>query len=153
LLPGTQRRPIRGSQAHGSYSETAALRRTLDYARTTPCVLFFDEFDAIAKERGDTHETGEVKRVVSSLLMQVDELPSYTVLVGATNHPELLDRAAWRRFQLHVDLPSPTQAQIAAYIAAFSPAFGGEMGISQGIANIRQGQLLGAGILPRHPAV
>ena len=121
----------------GSYlGETAArLRRTLDYARTTPCVLFFDEFDAIAKERGDTHETGEVKRVVSSLLMQVDELPSYTVLVGATNHPELLDRGAWRRFQLHVDLPSPTQAQVAAYIAAFSPSFRDEMGISpQGIA-------------------
>jgi SpoVK/Ycf46/Vps4 family AAA+-type ATPase len=116
----------------GSYlGETAArLRRTLDYARTTPCVLFFDEFDAIAKERGDTHETGEVKRVVSSLLMQVDELPSYTILVAATNHPELLDRAAWRRFQLHVDLPSPSQAQVAAYIGAFAPSFGDDMGIS-----------------------
>lgn len=117
----------------GSYlGETAArLRRTLDYARTTPCVLFFDEFDAIAKERGDTHETGEVKRVVSSLLMQVDELPSYTILVGATNHPELLDRAAWRRFQLHVDLPAPSQAQVAAYIAAFVPAFGdADLGLS-----------------------
>lgn len=116
----------------GSYlGETAArLRRTLDYARTTPCVLFFDEFDAIAKERGDTHETGEVKRVVSSLLMQVDELPSYTILVGATNHPELLDRAAWRRFQLHVDLPYPTQSEIAAYISSFAPSFDGEMGIS-----------------------
>lgn len=116
----------------GSYlGETAArLRRTLDYARTTPCVLFFDEFDAIAKERGDTHETGEIKRVVSSLLMQIDELPSYTILVGATNHPELLDRAAWRRFQVHVDLPSPTQAQVAAYISAYAPSFGEDMGMS-----------------------
>ncbi len=79
----------------GSYlGETASrLRRILDYARTTPCVLFFDEFDAIGKERGDTHETGEIKRVVSTLLMQVDDLPSYTVLIAATNHPELLDRA------------------------------------------------------------
>jgi SpoVK/Ycf46/Vps4 family AAA+-type ATPase len=116
----------------GSYlGETAArLRRTLDYARTTPCVLFFDEFDAIAKERGDTHETGEIKRVVSSLLMQIDEMPSYTVLVGATNHPELLDRAAWRRFQVQVDLPSPKQSEIADYIAAFAPAFNAEMGHS-----------------------
>ena len=57
----------------GSYlGETASrLRRILDYARTTPCVLFFDEFDAIGKERGDTHETGEIKRVVSSLLEPV----------------------------------------------------------------------------------
>lgn len=116
----------------GSYlGETAArLRRTLDYARTRPCVLFFDEFDAIAKERGDTHETGEVKRVVSSLLMQIDELPSHTVLVGATNHPELLDRAAWRRFQLQVDLPAPKQTDIAAYISAFAPAFGENLGTS-----------------------
>lgn len=114
----------------GSYlGETASrLRRTLDYARTTPCVLFFDEFDAIAKERGDKHETGEIKRVVSSLLMQIDELPSYTVLVGATNHPELLDRAAWRRFQVHVDLPPPTQADIAAYIGSFAPTYGEAMG-------------------------
>lgn len=116
----------------GSYlGETAArLRRTLDYARTTPCVLFFDEFDAIAKERGDTHETGEIKRVVSSLLMQIDELPSYTVLVGATNHPELLDRAAWRRFQLHVDLKAPRQSDVANYIAAYAPIFEGDMGLT-----------------------
>lgn len=116
----------------GSYlGETAArLKRTLDYARTTPCVLFFDEFDAIAKERGDKHETGEIKRVVSSLLMQIDELPSYTVLVGATNHPELLDRAAWRRFQLHVDLPPPKQADVAAYIERFSAVFEDDLGMT-----------------------
>lgn len=115
----------------GSYlGETASrLRRILDYARTTPCVLFFDEFDAIGKERGDTHETGEIKRVVSSLLMQIDELPSYTVLVAATNHPELLDRAAWRRFQLRVDLPAPTQADVAQFIERFSSVFEEPLGM------------------------
>ena len=58
----------------GSFlGETASrLRRVFDYARTTPCVLFFDEFDAVGKERGDVNETGEIKRVVTSLLMQVD---------------------------------------------------------------------------------
>ena len=72
----------------GSFlGETASrLKRVFDYARTTPCVLFFDEFDALGKERGDIHETGEIKRVVSSLLMQIDDLPSYTVVVAATNH-------------------------------------------------------------------
>ncbi|NBC34299.1 MAG: AAA family ATPase [Alphaproteobacteria bacterium] len=105
----------------GSFlGETAGrLKRIFDYVRTTPCVLFFDEFDTIGKERGDTHETGEIKRVVSSLLMQVDILPSYAVVVAATNHPELLDRAVWRRFQLRLDLPAPSQAQLKRYVQAF----------------------------------
>jgi SpoVK/Ycf46/Vps4 family AAA+-type ATPase len=86
--------------------------------------LFFDEFDAIGKERGDIHETGEIKRVVTSLLMQVDELPSYTIVVAATNHPELLDRATWRRFQLRLSLPLPTPKQLADYIGKFLARFG-----------------------------
>jgi SpoVK/Ycf46/Vps4 family AAA+-type ATPase len=110
---------VRYESMIGSYlGETAArLKRIFDYARTTPCVLFFDEFDAIGKERGDTHETGEIKRVVSSLLMQIDELPSYTIVAAATNHPELLDRAAWRRFQVRLNLPLPNQKQLADYIS------------------------------------
>ena len=76
----------------GSFlGETASrLRRIFDYVRTLPCVLFFDEFDAVGKERGDKHETGEIKRVVTSLLMQIDTLPSYAVVIAATNHAELL---------------------------------------------------------------
>ena len=94
--------------------ETASrLKRIADYAKTTPCVLFFDEFDAIGKERGDIHETGEIKRVVSTLLMQIDELPSYTLVAAATNHPELLDRAAWRRFQVRVQLKLPNHKELA----------------------------------------
>ena len=106
----------------GSFlGETASrLRRVFDYARTTPCVLFFDEFDAVGKERGDVNETGEIKRVVTSLLMQVDDLPSYTVVVAASNHSELLDRAVWRRFQIRLELPAPTQAQLARYFDAFA---------------------------------
>ncbi len=98
----------------GSYlGETASrLRRVFDFVRTRPCVFFLDEFDTIGKERGDVHETGEIKRVVSSLLLQVDAIPSYVVLVTATNHPELLDRAVWRRFQIRLDLPKPTRRQV-----------------------------------------
>jgi len=99
---------------------TQRLRKLFDYVRTIPCVLLFDEFDAIGKERGDVHETGEIKRVVSSLLMQVDTLPSYVVVVGATNHAELLDRAVWRRFQLRLDMPAPTRRQLAEF---FTRAF------------------------------
>ena len=96
--------------------ETAQrLRRLFDYVRTEPCVLFFDEFDAIGKERGDIHETGEIKRVVTTLLLQLDSLPSYCVLIGATNHPELLDRAAWRRFELRLSLSRPSNKQMVEY--------------------------------------
>ena len=102
----------------GSYlGETnARLRKLFDYVRTQPCVLFFDEFDSIGKERGDTHETGEIKRVVSFLLMQVDQLPSYVLTIAATNHAELLDRAVWRRFQLRIAFPSPQKNEVAAFL-------------------------------------
>jgi SpoVK/Ycf46/Vps4 family AAA+-type ATPase len=89
----------------------ARLQRLFDFIRSRRAVLFFDEFDTIAKERGDEHETGEIKRAVSSLLLQVDQLPSHVVVVTATNHPELLDRAVWRRFQLRLELPPPTKRQ------------------------------------------
>jgi SpoVK/Ycf46/Vps4 family AAA+-type ATPase len=116
---------VRYESMIGSYlGETAArLKRVFDYARTTPCVLFFDEFDALGKERGDIHETGEIKRVVTSLLMQIDELPSYTIVAAATNHPELLDRAAWRRFQVRLSLPLPTQKELSEYIECFLSRF------------------------------
>lgn len=102
----------------GSYlGETnARLRKLFDFVRTTPCVLFFDEFDAIGKERGDTHETGEIKRVVSFLLMQLDQLPSYVVVIAATNHGELLDRAVWRRFQLRLSFPAPDRPQLEVFL-------------------------------------
>ena len=98
--------------------ETAQrLRRLFDFVRTEPCVLFFDEFDAIGKERGDLHETGEIKRVVTTLLLQLDDLPSYCVLVAATNHPELLDRATWRRFEIKLELGRPSEDQMTEYFA------------------------------------
>lgn len=84
---------------------TSRIDHVFEFARTRRCVLFFDEFDTIAKERSDAHETGEIKRVVSTLLLQIDRLPSHVVAVCATNHGELLDRAAWRRFQVRLILP------------------------------------------------
>ena len=93
----------------GSYlGETSARLGELFRAVTSePCVLFLDEFDTLAKERGDQHDSGEIKRVVSTLLLQLDALPSHVVLIAATNHEELLDRAAWRRFQLTFALSLP----------------------------------------------
>lgn len=116
----------------GSYlGETAnRLNRLFDFARSRRCVLFLDEFDTLAKERGDTHETGEIKRVVSSLLLQMDDLPSHVVIVTATNHPELLDRAVWRRFQLRLELPSPSVQQLEKWFETFRGRFSEPIGYS-----------------------
>ena len=109
--------------------ETAQrLSRLFNFVSTEPCVLFFDEFDAIGKERGDIHETGEIKRIVTSLLLQVDTLPSYCVLVAATNHPELLDRASLRRFQIKLELKEPTEVQMIEYFNSKLKKFNGTAG-------------------------
>lgn len=109
--------------------ETAVrLAKLFEQVRTRRCVLFLDEFDVVGKERGDIHETGEIKRVVSSLLLQVDALPSHVIVVTATNHPELLDRAVWRRFQLRLLLPPPTQTQAEEWFRRFEERLGVKTG-------------------------
>lgn len=111
--------------------ETAGrLDHVFEFARTRRCVLFFDEFDAIAKERADTHETGEIKRVVSTLLLQIDRLPSHVIVICATNHPELLDRAAWRRFQLQLTLGPPSRAEAVRYLQSLIARLGGDLGLA-----------------------
>ena len=121
---------VRYESVIASYlGETAVrLSRLFDEVRTRRCVLFFDEFDVVGKERGDIHETGEIKRVVSSLLLQIDDLPSHVVVVTATNHPELLDRAVWRRFQLRLNLPPPTASLAEEWFSRFEKRFGENLG-------------------------
>lgn len=115
----------------GSYlGETAnRLAKLMDFAKTNPCVLFFDEFDTLGKERGDNQETGEIKRVVSSLLLQIDSLPSYSIVIGATNHAELLDRAVWRRFQLKMEFPTPNIKALESWLQIFQEKYGLDMAI------------------------
>jgi SpoVK/Ycf46/Vps4 family AAA+-type ATPase len=105
----------------GAYlGETASrLGQLFDYAKTSQCVLFFDEFETIGKERGDTHETGEIKRVVSSLLLQIDALPSNVIAIAATNHETLLDQAAWHRFQIRLELPKPSLSDLGQWFELF----------------------------------
>ena len=112
---------VRYESIIGAYlGETATrLSKLFEYAKTRQCVLFFDEFDTIGKERGDQQETGEIKRVVSSLLLQIDSLPSYVVTIAATNHDALLDKAVWRRFQLKLELPKPTRGNLEKWFSLF----------------------------------
>ena len=105
----------------GSYlGETASkLANLFEYVKTRQCILFFDEFETLGKERGDIHETGEIKRVVSSLLLSIDSLPSYVIVIAATNHYDLIDQAAWRRFQIKMKLEKPQIREIEKKLKLF----------------------------------
>lgn len=94
------------------------VRAVVDYGRSFPCVLLLDEFDSIAKRRDDERDVGELKRLVTVLLQAIDEWPSTSLLVAATNHPELLDPAVWRRFDLQLDFDNPSEPAIAQFLRA-----------------------------------
>lgn len=88
------------------------IRNILDYAKSVDCVLFLDELDALAKRRDDATEVGELKRLVTVLLQEIDSWPSHGLMLAATNHPDLLDPAVWRRFDMVVDFPLPDAGSI-----------------------------------------
>lgn len=98
------------------------IHKIFEYAKRQPCVLFLDEFDAIAKARDDQHELGELKRVVNSLLQNIDDYCSEGILIAATNHQELLDNAIWRRFQSVIEMPRPGISEIKLMMDAL-PGF------------------------------
>lgn len=95
------------------------LRALFEHARRRPCVLFLDEIDSIAKMRDDQHELGELKRVVISLLQNIDSLDGRTVLLAATNHAHLLDSALWRRFAYQIELKQPEREQRCHLLSLF----------------------------------
>ena len=92
------------------------LRHVLDYAKSVDCILLLDELDAIAKRRDDRGEIGELKRLVTVLLQQVDDWPSSGLLIAATNHAELLDPAVWRRFEMSLEFPVPNKEASTRFI-------------------------------------
>jgi len=86
------------------------IRKAMDSARASPCVMLLDEIDALGKRRDDPADVGELKRIVNVLLLELEEWPATGLLVAATNHPELLDRAIWRRFDRVICLSLPDLA-------------------------------------------
>lgn len=89
------------------------LRAIFEEMPRRPGVYLFDEFDSVAKARGDSQDVGEMNRVVTAFLQLVDADMSGSILVAATNHVELLDRAVFRRFDVIVPFDKPTHEQIA----------------------------------------
>jgi SpoVK/Ycf46/Vps4 family AAA+-type ATPase len=95
------------------------VRRVLDHAKQARCVLLLDELDAVAKRRDDATEVGELKRLVTVLLQEIDMWPEGALLLGATNHSELLDPAVWRRFEVVLEFPLPGTDAIAQAIEEY----------------------------------
>ncbi len=95
------------------------IRKVFDYAAQQECVLFLDEFDVVAKRRDDENELGELKRVVNSLLQNIDSFGEGSILIAATNHQDLLDPAVWRRFNKVIEVPMPTNGELVAYAQRF----------------------------------
>lgn len=95
------------------------IRKVFDYAAKQECVLFLDEFDVVAKRRDDENELGELKRVVNSLLQNIDSFGEGSILIAATNHQDLLDPAVWRRFNKVIEVPLPANGELEAYAQRF----------------------------------
>lgn len=94
-------------------STSKNIRALFEFAAKTPCILFLDEFDAIAKLRGDSQEMGELKRVVNSFIQNLDTIGPHSIVLAATNHEDLLDSAIWRRFAYRLKLDYPVNYQRA----------------------------------------
>lgn len=92
------------------------IRKIFDFASKYECVLFLDEFDVIAKVRDDKNDMGELKRVVNSLLQNIDMFSPNSIIIAATNHHELLDPAVWRRFSRILLIDKPTEYDICNYL-------------------------------------
>jgi MoxR-like ATPase len=97
------------SSVVSSYLGTSGrnIKSVLDYAKSGPCILLLDEFDAIAKRRDDESDIGELKRIVNVILVELDRWPDTNLLIAATNHPQLLDTAVERRFDRSLTLGLP----------------------------------------------
>lgn len=121
------------------------IRGMFDFIPTKDAVLFLDEMDAIAKLRDDRHELGELKRVVNTVLQGLDSLADEVIVIGATNHPHLLDPAIWRRFPYKAELLVPDRAVRASMWSHFLFQDSDEDGASDLLARLSE-EMTGADI-------
>lgn len=95
------------------------IQRVFQFVSQQPCILLLDEFDAIAKKRGDDTDVGELKRLVTVLLQAFDNFPTSSMLIAATNHQMLLDPAVWRRFDVSIVFPMPEEKNAIEAIKSY----------------------------------
>lgn len=101
----------------GSYlGQTASnLRQLFQFAEQTSCVLLFDELDALGKSRGSRMDIGELDRIVIALMQELELSKPLGIVIATSNLPEAIDRALWRRFDLHIEYPKARKEQLRAF--------------------------------------
>jgi SpoVK/Ycf46/Vps4 family AAA+-type ATPase len=116
---------VRFDAVIGAYlGQTAThLRQLFQFVSNTPCVLLFDEIDALGKQRGNTRDVGELDRIVIALMQELDLLTAKGIVVAASNLPEHLDRALLRRFDLIVQFPIPKRIELLQFSKAQAKRF------------------------------
>ncbi|WP_181438798.1 AAA family ATPase [Paenibacillus sambharensis] len=103
---------------HSHLGETASnIRKIFDYAKSSPCVLFLDEFDAVARTRENNDEVKEMARAVNTLLQCLDEFEGDSIFTAATNLEAELDPAIWRRFDTKMTYSLPDEERREEYIS------------------------------------
>ncbi|MDF2646601.1 MAG: ATPase [Paenibacillus sp.] len=115
---------------HSHLGETGSnVRKIFDFAKSSPCVLFLDEFDAIARTRENNDEVKEMARVVNTLLQCLDEFDGGSIFIAATNLEEELDNAVWRRFDTKMTFGMPDDDSRREYIRLLIGGFEQEVQI------------------------
>lgn len=112
---------VRFSNVVSSYlgSTQSNLSNVFDYVKTMPCVLCFDEIDAVGMARGQKNDVGEMNRVVIALMQEFDNLPNNVIVVGTTNRRDRLDEALLRRFSLEHEVVKLTSAEVRETASKF----------------------------------
>ena len=103
------------------------IKSLFEFTKSQNVILFLDEIDAIAKKRDDASDLGELKRLVNVLLKELEDCPVTCVIIGATNHPELLDRAIWRRFDREINVSMPALDQRKELLLRGLGSYGSEI--------------------------
>lgn len=117
---------VRFDAVIGAYlGQTAIhLRELFRFASSNPCVLLFDEIDALGKQRGNPLDVGELDRIVIALMQELEFSETRGIVIATSNLPENLDRALWRRFDLTMHFPRPTRSELRAYTRKMRAKFG-----------------------------
>lgn len=125
---------------HSHLGETGSnIRKIFDYAKTTPCVLFLDEFDAVGRTRDNNDEVKEMARVVNTLLQCLDEFEGSSVFIAATNLEAELDQAIWRRFDTKMTYGMPEDADREQFIRLHLEDFEHEGALQKAASDLLRG--------------
>jgi AAA+ superfamily predicted ATPase len=98
------------------------IKHAFNFARARKCVFFLDEIDSVAKKRDDDTDIGELKRLVTVLLQEIDLWTPDNLLLSATNHSQLLDSAIWRRFDDVIEFPRPEPSDLLRLAGSIVPS-------------------------------